>query len=89
MIRNLAKNHPAPASNMNTLSLKEACSFMNLPADTLRLYMAKFRLPHHYWGKKVFFRKSELQEWLGTSEYSVEEYRSEHRRIHRTYRRAS
>ncbi|GAA4465484.1 hypothetical protein GCM10023093_17740 [Nemorincola caseinilytica] len=89
MITTLVKNHPAPASNMNTLSLKEACLFMNLPADTLRLYMAKFRLPHHYWGKKVFFRKSELQEWLGTSDYSFEEYRTEHRCYNRKYRRAS
>ncbi len=85
----ITTNYPAPASNLNTLSLKEACSFMNLPAETLRLYMVKFDLPHHYWGKKVFFRKFELQEWLGTSDYSFEEYRTEHRYYHRKYRKAS
>ena len=74
MIKGLVKNYPAPVSAKDHLSLQEVCSFMKLRYNMVKYYMSQFGLPYHYHGKKIFFRKSEIQEWLATSDYSEEVY---------------
>ena len=74
MTKGLVTNYPAPVSAKDHLSLQEVCSFMKLRYNMVEYYMSQFDLPYHYRGKKKFFRKSEIQEWLATSDYSGEVY---------------
>jgi excisionase family DNA binding protein len=47
------------------LSFSEACEFLNLSASYLYKLTSTQKLPHYKPnGKKIYFRRGELQEWL-------------------------
>jgi excisionase family DNA binding protein len=47
------------------LNFVEACEFLNLSASYLYKLTSKQELPHYKPnGKKIYFRRGELQEWL-------------------------
>ena len=46
------------------LSIKEASSFLNLAQQTLYGFTSKRVIPFFKRGKKLYFKKSELENWL-------------------------
>jgi excisionase family DNA binding protein len=46
------------------MSLKEAASFLNLAQQTVYGFTSKQQIPFIKKGKKLYFRKSELEKWL-------------------------
>ena len=45
-------------------SIKEACAYLNLAQQTLYGFTSKREIPFIKRGKKLYFRKSELNNWL-------------------------
>ena len=45
-------------------SIKEACIFLNLAQQTLYGFTSRREIPFIKRGKKLYFRKSELKNWL-------------------------
>ena len=46
------------------LNVKEACSFLNLAKPTIYSLTSKRQIPFMKKGKKLYFKKSELEQWL-------------------------
>lgn len=46
------------------LSLKETATFLNLAQQTVYGFTSKQQIPFIKKGKKLYFRKSELEKWL-------------------------
>lgn len=46
------------------LSISEACEFLNLAKQTLYGFTSKNEIPFIKRGKKLYFRKSDLEAWL-------------------------
>ena len=46
------------------LSLKETATFLNLAQQTVYGFTSKQQIPFVKKGKKLYFRKSELEKWL-------------------------
>ena len=46
------------------LNIQEACSFTKIPITTIYDYTSNQRMPFHKKGKKLFFLKQELSDWL-------------------------
>ena len=52
------------ASPGELLTIDEACKFLTLAKPTLYGFTSKNQIPHIKRGKKLYFRKSELETWL-------------------------
>jgi excisionase family DNA binding protein len=46
------------------ISIEEACTFLNLAKQTLYGFTSKNEIPFIKRGKKLYFRKSDLEKWL-------------------------
>ena len=46
------------------LTIGEACNFLNIAKQTMYGYTSKDTIPFIKKGKQLYFRKSELEEWL-------------------------
>lgn len=46
------------------LSLTEACNYLNLAKQTIYGFTSKRLIPFIKKGKKLYFKKSDLEEWL-------------------------
>ncbi len=53
-----------PQDQDTIFSIKEACTFLNLAQQTLYSFTSKREIPFIKKGKKLYFRKSELKNWL-------------------------
>ena len=49
------------------MNLKQASDFMGLAPQTLYGYTSKRTIPHYKKGKKIYFKREELMEWLTQS----------------------
>lgn len=50
------------------LTIQEASAFTKIPLTTIYDYTSNRRIPFHKKGKKLFFIKQELSQWLKTTE---------------------
>ena len=57
-------NSTNTASIGELLTIDEACQFLTLAKPTLYGFTSKSQIPHIKRGKKLYFRKSELEAWL-------------------------
>ena len=60
----LAENSSKHKSIDNYLNLKEASEFLNLAKPTIYTLTSKRLIPFMKKGKKLYFKKSELEKWL-------------------------
>lgn len=60
---NEAKGEP-PESSKDTLSIEEAGKYLNLAKQTLYGFTSKNLIPFIKRGKKLYFRKLDLDKWL-------------------------
>ena len=51
-------------SAQSILSLTEACKYLNLAKQTVYGFTSKRLIPFIKKGKKLYFKKSDLEEWL-------------------------
>ena len=51
-------------SESEIMNLKQASEFMGLAPQTLYGYTSKRTIPHYKKGKKIYFKREELMEWL-------------------------
>lgn len=59
------KGNLEPKSEADSLlSIKEAATFLNLATPTLYGFTSKRIIPFIKRGKKLYFRRSELEQWL-------------------------
>jgi excisionase family DNA binding protein len=58
------RNYNEAQDNDPMFSIKEACAFLNLAQQTLYGFTSKREIPFIKRGKKLYFRKSELNSWL-------------------------
>lgn len=50
------------------LNIQEASAFTKIPVTTIYDYTSNQKIPFHKKGKKLFFIKQELSQWLKTSQ---------------------
>lgn len=56
------------------LTLQEACNYLDLSSSTLYKLTSKNKIPHlKPNGKKIYFRKSDLNDWLFRNRVSTAE----------------
>ena len=56
------------------LTLQEACNYLDLSSSTLYKLTSKNKIPHFKPnGKKIYFRKSDLNDWLFRNRVSTAE----------------
>jgi excisionase family DNA binding protein len=58
------ENSTAELDQDKIFSIKEACTFLNLAQQTLYGFTSRREIPFIKRGKKLYFRKSELKNWL-------------------------
>ena len=51
-------------SGIKMLGISEACEFLNLAKQTLYGFTSKNEIPFIKKGKKLYFRKTDLEQWL-------------------------
>ena len=61
LIEELKQSKPAQS---NTLSIKEAATFLKLKITTLYEKTSRKLIPHFKKGNKLYFSQSELEEWI-------------------------
>ena len=60
------------------LNLKEAASFLNLASQTIYGLTSKRGIPFLKRGKKLYFKKSELENWINEGKHqSIDEIKKE------------
>lgn len=61
----LCENHPvAPAEPDKRMNIREAAEFLNCAVPTIYGLVHRRLIPHEKKGKRLYFLKSELNEWL-------------------------
>ena len=63
-VRKALSEQQAPAEQDKLFSIDEAAEFLNLARQTLYGFTSKRLIPFIKRGKKLYFRKSELEKWL-------------------------
>lgn len=69
IFQNVLSNHELigptePIPEKEILNIVEACRLLNLARPTMYTLTSKARIPHFKRGKKLYFRRSELVEWI-------------------------
>ncbi len=68
LLRILMKNDKAPvvltASLPNVINLNEAAEYVSLCKSTMYKKTSERNIPHFKQGKKLYFKRNELDEWL-------------------------
>ncbi len=57
-------NYSQPTEQKQIFSISEAAEFLNLAKQTLYGFTSKREIPFIKKGKKLYFKKSELESWL-------------------------
>jgi excisionase family DNA binding protein len=63
-IATLRKEIMVANGNGEILSFQEALAFLRLPEGTLREFVRLRRIPYHKIGRRIFFRRRELDLWF-------------------------
>lgn len=63
-VRKALNQQQAPAAQDKLLSVDEAAEFLNLARQTLYGFTSKRLVPFIKRGKKLYFRRLELEKWL-------------------------
>lgn len=58
------RNLQADSNYNDILTLTEACEYLNLAKQTLYGFTSKNEIPFIKRGKKLYFKKSDLEKWL-------------------------
>ena len=61
-------------SEKEILNVKESADFLNLAVQTIYTFTSQGKIPHFKKGKRLYFHRSELLEWL-TSGRSAHKFR--------------
>lgn len=62
-----------PEASKEMLSIDEACTFLNLAKQTLYGFTSKNLIPYFKKGKKLYFRKTDLNKWLMEGKQATKE----------------
>ncbi|MGQ0826968.1 MAG: helix-turn-helix domain-containing protein [Bacteroidota bacterium] len=74
-------NHPLPDIPSEILSVDEAADFLNLARQTLYGFTSRREIPFMKKGKKLYFKRSELESWLLEGKRkTIKEMQNEHPR---------
>lgn len=65
------KSTPDSKSESEILSAKQAAEYLSIPQATLYFYTCKRMIPFSKKGKRVYFNKAELSEWVATGKKKV------------------
>ena len=65
-IRKALQEQTSQADNLTSeiLTIEQASHFLNLAVQTIYGFTAKYEIPFFKRGKKLYFRKSELEAWI-------------------------
>ena len=65
-------------NTVQLLTMEQACEFLNLAKQTLYGFTSKRIIPFSKRGKKLYFKKSELEEWVSFGKHkSIDELHKE------------
>lgn len=68
----LVKNQKYKYKDKEFLDVKEAAGYLNLSTSTLYKMTSRKELPHYIpGGKKIYFRKRELDEWISEAKVTT------------------
>lgn len=74
-------HQPKKDSSVQLLTLEQACEFLNLAKQTLYSFTSRRIIPFSKRGKKLYFKKSELEEWVNIGKHkSLDELQKESNR---------
>jgi len=65
------KSTPDSKNETEILSTKQAAEYLNIPQATLYFYTCKRMIPFSKKGKRVYFNKSDLSEWVESGKKKV------------------
>ena len=69
---------PKKETGVQLLNLDQACEFLNLAKQTLYSFTSRRIIPFSKRGKKLYFKKSELEEWVSLGKHkSIDELQKE------------
>ena len=54
-----------------TMDLKTVAKYLRIPTSSIYKYTSTREIPHIKFGKKLYFRKSEIDEWLSTKKITT------------------
>lgn len=63
-MKSLASVAPSPKNERDILWMDDAVKFLHLAKPTIYGLISKGKLPYYKRGRKVYFLKSELEQWL-------------------------
>lgn len=70
--RAIAKGQKLESQNQGEyLTIHEACAFLSLAPQTIYGLTSRKKIPHYKSGKKIYFIKKELIEWLNQGKQAV------------------
>ncbi|MFN8284549.1 MAG: helix-turn-helix domain-containing protein [Chitinophagales bacterium] len=72
------RNQQVESSYNDILTLTEACEYLNLAKQTLYGFTSKNEIPFIKRGKKLYFKKSDLEKWLMVGKQLTKEEIIEH-----------
>lgn len=55
---------PSKSSNNEIFDVTQAVEFLKIPTSTLYTLTSQKKIPYYKRGKKLYFKKSELQLWI-------------------------
>ncbi|MFD0764466.1 helix-turn-helix domain-containing protein [Mucilaginibacter lutimaris] len=62
---------PAETTDNDLLNVEEAADFLKISTASLYTKVSRKELPYSKPGKRLYFKRSELQEWISSAQYKT------------------
>lgn len=62
----MQSNCPAPTVSEDPITIQQAADFIKLSVSTLYMLVSRSQIPYMKKGKRLYFSKKELNEWIKT-----------------------